>query len=93
MALALNPEMPQDFLEKLIVVDMSPARGPISGEYKEYIQAMKAIEAKGAKNRREADVVLQQFEEVISEECHPWLHSSYPYRSGCHDSSIPPHQP
>ncbi|KAG8947944.1 hypothetical protein FRC04_010141 [Tulasnella sp. 424] len=66
MAAALSPDLPPEVLSKLIVVDMSPARGPISDEFKTYLKAMKEIEHKRVKSRKEADDVLQAYEPDVS---------------------------
>lgn len=64
MALALSPNLPTGLLSKLIVADISPAKGPISGEFQLYVQAMKEVETKQAKSRKEADEILQAYEKV-----------------------------
>lgn len=66
MAAALSPDLPPDTLSKLIVVDISPARGPMSDEFRTYLRAMKEIEHKRVKTRKEADDVLQAYEPVSS---------------------------
>lgn len=66
MAAALSPDLPPDTLSKLIVVDISPARGPMSDEFRTYLRAMKEIEHKRVKSRKEADDVLQAYEPVSS---------------------------
>jgi esterase/lipase len=64
MAFALSPELKSGTLEYLISVDMSPARGPLSKEFEEYIEAMLAIEKKGCRTRGEADELLKETEPV-----------------------------
>ena len=64
MAFALNPDLPKDLLSRLIVVDISAAKGPISDEFRTYVKAMKEIEAKHTKSRKEADAILQAYEPV-----------------------------
>ncbi|KAG8934078.1 hypothetical protein FRC01_005239 [Tulasnella sp. 417] len=66
MAAALSPDLPPDALSKLIVVDMSPARGPISDEFRTYLKAMKEIQNKRVRSRKEADDVLQAYEPDVS---------------------------
>ncbi|KAG8942896.1 hypothetical protein FRC00_011548, partial [Tulasnella sp. 408] len=66
MAAALSPDLPLDMLSKLIVVDISPARGPMSDEFRTYLRAMKEIEHKRVKSRKEADDVLQAYEPDMS---------------------------
>ncbi|KIO28720.1 hypothetical protein M407DRAFT_22146 [Tulasnella calospora MUT 4182] len=55
MAAALSPELPPEVLSKLILVDISPARGPMGDEARTYLKAMKEIEHKRVKSRKEAD--------------------------------------
>lgn len=64
MAFALAPELQEGTLEYLVSVDMSPARGPLSPEFEEYIEAMLAIEKKGCGTRGEADELLKETEPV-----------------------------
>lgn len=53
-----------DSVKRLIVVDMSPARGRISKEFALYIDGMRKIEAANVANKKEADIILQEFESV-----------------------------
>lgn len=53
-----------DSLDKLIIVDMSPARGAISAEFARYIDGMRKVQAANVSSKREADVILQPYEEV-----------------------------
>jgi hypothetical protein len=64
MAFALNPQLPKDMLSRLIVADISPAKGPISDEFRAYVRAMKEIEAKHTRSRKEADEILEAYEPV-----------------------------
>ncbi|KAG8972549.1 hypothetical protein FRC05_009782 [Tulasnella sp. 425] len=66
MAAALSPDLPPEVLSKLIVVDISPARGPMGDESKTYLKAMKEIEHKQVKTRKEADEILQAYEPDVS---------------------------
>jgi len=63
MALALQTDLPADLLSSLIVVDMSPAKGPISETFVTYLQGMKEVEASNVTERKEADKILQKYEE------------------------------
>jgi hypothetical protein len=67
MALALHPEHSQ-LLDRLIVVDISAAQGPISGEFAAYLKAMRTIQQKidegTITNKKEADSFLQDVEPV-----------------------------
>ena len=49
---------------KLVVIDISPAVGPVSNEFKKYIQAMLEIERREVRSRKEADEILQEYEPV-----------------------------
>ena len=51
-------------IAKLVVVDMSPAKGKISPDYAKYIEGMREIEQMGIKSKKEADVILQKYEQV-----------------------------
>ncbi|KAI0076192.1 alpha/beta-hydrolase [Panus rudis PR-1116 ss-1] len=62
MAVALNPDLPKDILSKLIVVDMSPAKGPMSPEFQSYIEAMKKIEQSQVTSRQQAQKILMPYE-------------------------------
>ena len=62
LALTLSPELPPDATSHLISVDMSPARGPLSTEFENYIEAMLSIQNAGVKTRIEADEILQKTE-------------------------------
>ena len=64
MTVALQSSLPAATLSKLIVVDIAPARGKLSKEFKEYISAMKKIEAAKVSSRQEALGILQEFEKV-----------------------------
>lgn len=64
MSFALHPEMPSDALQYLVSVDMSPARGPLSKEFAQYVDAMAEIQEKGVQSRGEADEILQKTEPV-----------------------------
>lgn len=61
MALALRPDTP---VEKLVVLDMSPAVGQISPDFAKYLEAMKAIVAARVRSRKEADQILAKYEPV-----------------------------
>ncbi|KAI5480944.1 alpha/beta hydrolase [Pseudohyphozyma bogoriensis] len=63
MALALSGTIP---LSRLVVVDMSPARGSISPEFAAYLTAMQDITKAGVKSRKEADAILQHTEPELS---------------------------
>ena len=66
MAHALSE--PED-LERLISVDMSPARGAISAEFAQYIDGMREVQAAGVSSKKEADAILQKYEEVSGSFC------------------------
>lgn len=58
------------------VVDIAPAVGAISPEFREYLTAMKAIEAAQVKSRKEADAILQDYEKVRHETSTPRVDSN-----------------
>ncbi|TFK73263.1 alpha/beta-hydrolase [Pluteus cervinus] len=62
MALALQTDLPEGLLSKLIVEDVAPARTEISASFKEYVKGMQAIEAASVKSRKEATEILEQYE-------------------------------
>jgi hypothetical protein len=69
MSVALHPSLEahnSHLLSNLIIADVSPTRAELSGEFKEYIKAMKEIEAKKLTTRKEALDVLQTYESVRS---------------------------
>jgi hypothetical protein len=66
MTVALDSSLSPSSLSKLIVVDIAPARGELSDEFKGYIKAMKKIEAAKVSNRKEALEILQEYEKVIA---------------------------
>jgi pimeloyl-ACP methyl ester carboxylesterase len=65
MALALHPEY-RSLLERLIVVDISPAKGPISGDFAQYLKAMreirKQLDAGQIKTKKDANALLVDVE-------------------------------
>lgn len=61
-SMALDKDVPNDFIRYLISVDMSPARGPLSKEFAQYVQKMCEIEEKQCSSRQEADKVLEEVE-------------------------------
>ena len=69
MSFALDP-VKRAMLSKLIVVDISAARGPIGTDFPNYIKGMREItrEIDGGrlKSKKEADVILQKYESVSS---------------------------
>ena len=64
MAVALSLDLPQSLLSNLIVADMAPSRGPLSPEFRSYIEAMKKIEDSKVTSRREAQQILSSYEPV-----------------------------
>ncbi|KAK0522432.1 hypothetical protein OC842_006468 [Tilletia horrida] len=63
-AAALSPNLPTDLLTGLISVDMSPKRGALSKEFAGYVDGMQEIERAGCASRKEADEILQRWEQV-----------------------------
>lgn len=66
MAFALSPYLPESLLSNLIVADIAPSKGGLSDEFTSYVKAMKAIEQKGVKSRKEAQDILMEYESVRS---------------------------
>jgi len=62
MALALHPQLPPGQLAHLVVVDISPAKGPIGNAFVGYIEAMKKIEAANHSNKKDIAATLEQCE-------------------------------
>jgi len=62
MSVALSPKLPENTLDRLISVDMTPATGSIGDEITGYIEAMLEIEAAGISTKKEADAILQKYE-------------------------------
>lgn len=61
---ALSPELPEGMLKYLVSVDMSSARGPLSKEFEQYVDAMLDINERKCESRKQADEVLAQTESV-----------------------------
>ena len=56
MAVALtNP----DLIDKLVVVDVSPAPAPGTGETVDIVEALKSVDLSAINSRREADSMMQ----------------------------------
>ncbi|KZT59160.1 alpha/beta-hydrolase [Calocera cornea HHB12733] len=69
MALALNPQLEARLpgaLARLISVDMSPAAGKLSDEFRGYIDAMEAVEAAQVNTKKQADPILEKWEKDVS---------------------------
>lgn len=64
MAFALDPSLPKNMLSRLVVVDISPAVGPISPEFRRYIDAMREIDAANVKTKKEGEDILKKYESV-----------------------------
>ncbi|KAF8896675.1 alpha/beta-hydrolase [Infundibulicybe gibba] len=65
MAVALSPSLASSpgLLSNLIVEDVTPKRASLSPEFKGYVEAMKKIEAKGVQTRKEANEILDAYEQ------------------------------
>ena len=53
-----------DSISKLIVVDISPAKGAISPEFANYIVGMREVDQANVNSKKEGDKILQSYEEV-----------------------------
>ncbi|KAJ7893442.1 alpha/beta-hydrolase [Mycena olivaceomarginata] len=62
MTVALDSSLPESALSNLVVVDIAPARGTLSQEFRDYIAAMKRIEAAKISTRKEALEILNEYE-------------------------------
>ncbi|KAF8751776.1 Alpha beta-hydrolase [Rhizoctonia solani] len=66
VAFALNLAFPPDILSRLVVVDISPAVGSISPEFRRYIDAMKEIDHANVKTKKECEEILKKYESDAS---------------------------
>ncbi|KAL0577459.1 hypothetical protein V5O48_004528 [Marasmius crinis-equi] len=69
MAMALHPELPKDALSELIVEDIAPSRGPLSSEFRSYLETMQLIQDNRVKTRKEATEMMLKTEksmEIVS---------------------------
>lgn len=64
MAFALDPSLPKDLLSHLVVVDISPAVGPVSPEFRRYADAMHEIDEAKVKTKKEGEEILKKYESV-----------------------------
>ncbi|KAG9124973.1 hypothetical protein FRC07_009495 [Ceratobasidium sp. 392] len=62
MAFALDPALPKDLLSHLVVVDISPAVGPVSPEFRNYIEAMEEVNAANVTTKKEGEEILKKYE-------------------------------
>jgi len=51
-------------IDKLVSVDMSPAKGKISDEFARYIEGSREVEKAQVSSKKDADVILQKYEPV-----------------------------
>lgn len=58
-----------DSISKLIVVDISPAKGAISPEFRRYITGMREVDEAEVESKKEGDKMLQSYEEVCTILC------------------------
>lgn len=67
MTYALSDEAQKDGrLEKLVVVDIAPSNGSIGSEFKAYVAAMKRIDERKLKSRKEAQEAMKETESVCA---------------------------
>ncbi|KAF9007466.1 Alpha/Beta hydrolase protein [Cyathus striatus] len=66
MTTALQSPPSSNLIKNLIVVDIAPAKGKISSEFRGYVDAMRKIEAEGLKSKREALDFLERYERDVS---------------------------
>ncbi|KDQ15961.1 hypothetical protein BOTBODRAFT_31413 [Botryobasidium botryosum FD-172 SS1] len=65
MTAALQPGLADNLISRLIVADMTPAKGSISDSFKVYLQGMQEVEKSKVKDRKAADKILQSYESDI----------------------------
>ncbi|PLW27258.1 hypothetical protein PCASD_23963 [Puccinia coronata f. sp. avenae] len=70
MTLALESSMDEKrehgfVIEKLVVVDISPAKGPISSSFLTYIDAFREINSSRVSSRKQADEILAKYEKDL----------------------------
>lgn len=53
-----------DSISKLIVIDISPAKGAISPEFAKYVTGMREVNEARVSSKKEGDQILQSYEEV-----------------------------
>jgi hypothetical protein len=61
MTLALQSP---DLVESLVSVDNAPVDVRVTGNFEKYIRGMRKIESSGVSRQREADEILQDYEQV-----------------------------
>jgi hypothetical protein len=65
MAAALSPELPQNALSNLIMVDIAPTRAEsLSEEFTGYFEGMQKIEDAQVNTRQDAQTILAEYEKV-----------------------------
>jgi len=68
MALALNDP---DRVHDIVSVDNAPVDAPIGREFAKYVEGMKKVKKNGVKSLKEADAILQDYEEASSPHNYP----------------------
>ncbi|KAF8526238.1 Alpha/Beta hydrolase protein [Hysterangium stoloniferum] len=66
MAFALSPQLPPGMLSRLIVADITPSKGALSQDFRNYTDVMMKIEASNIHSRKEANEMLQEVEPDFS---------------------------
>jgi hypothetical protein len=67
MTYALSDEAQKEGrLQKLVVADIAPSDGSIGPEFKDYVAAMKRIDERGLKSRKEAQEAMMETESVCT---------------------------
>jgi len=52
-------------IEKLVAVDISPAKGPISKSFQDYIDGFKEVNSSAVSSRKQADEILAKYEQDL----------------------------
>lgn len=53
-------------VDKLVVADIAPNRGKISDDFSSYVRAMKDVDGRGVRSRKEAHEAMREVEQVCS---------------------------
>ena len=66
MALVLNPELPPDLVDHVIIGDSAPVDRPLDSNIPTFLYGMREIEQMNLSTREEAVEVLQRYTEVCA---------------------------
>jgi hypothetical protein len=60
MTMALDPAS-ADRVERLVVVDITPAKGEVREEFSGYVRGMRRVESEGATTRKACEAILKDY--------------------------------